>query len=206
MGQQLLSHIQQQFGPVATSLFGDLSAPQPPAPAPAVAAPLTPAPAVAASPAPAPAPTPVQPTVLKPPLGQVTYPEAYAVSGTVRRLLNISVNQKNNSLSQADQDTLMKLFVTLQRSSSSSTGLDTVALELLHRLATQWHSRALFPSLYLLRLLMMNKQEGEPTPQIRVVVQYLTTGLPAGAISDVLVTQVKLDYFSCHSPTWDHIE
>merc|ERR1719265_1935811 len=62
MGQQLLSHIQQQFGPVATSLFGDLSAPQPPAPAPAVAAPLTPAPAVAASPAPAPAPTPVQPT------------------------------------------------------------------------------------------------------------------------------------------------
>jgi len=192
MGQQLLSHIHQQFGPVATSLFGDLSAPQPPSPAPAVAAPSTPvpAPAITAPPSPAPAPKSVQPAVLKSPLGQVTYPEHSAVPAAVQRLLNISHNQKSNSLSQADQNKLFKLFATLQSSNSSNGMEDTAALELLHRIVTQWHSRALFPSLYLLRLLMMNKQEGAAT-QIRAVVQYLTTGLPStDTISDVLMTQV----------------
>ena len=104
----------------------------------------------------------------------------------------MSENRKTMPLSQPDQAKLRQLFVALQ-SSNSSTKLDATALALLQRMATQWHARALFPSLYLLRLLLMRDQLREAT-QMKAVVQFLTTGLPpACKRSDASMTQVSHD-------------
>ena len=176
--------MRQQFGPFANSLFGELS--PSPAPAPAVAPPPAPAPA----PVPAPAPA-TKAIVLKPPVGKVTYQEHSAVSASVRRLLNMSARRKTQSLSQADQEKLRVLFVGLQKP-TSSTGKDAAALELLHRMATQWDGRALFPSLYLLRLLLLASGPiRESTKQVTAIITFLTTEMPSAcASSDALMTQV----------------